>query len=184
MPETSPQGASPESLYEAHKSLPENLVACLLRRKQITLSGAIERADLVQEGCIGLLTAARRFDAKEGVQFKTFATHHIIGAIKAALRVETRAHADYEAAASTCSVDVEREPSKIEQVEARELLRQWLPQLPDRERLAIKRRFFDGCTQAAIAVELNVSERHAGRIIQGALKRLQVLAGSETAHAI
>jgi RNA polymerase sigma factor (sigma-70 family) len=42
--------------------------------------------DLCQAGRIGLMQAAKRFDPKKGVKFKSYATHRIIGEAKDFLR--------------------------------------------------------------------------------------------------
>ncbi len=65
---------------------------CLLwRRRAVSIAqhyGVPDRDwdDLAQEGMLGLLRAARRFDPGRGLQFSTFAYHHIVGAVKDAIR--------------------------------------------------------------------------------------------------
>ena len=51
-----------------------------LARKKIELN------DLIQEGFIGLLKAADRYDPKKGASFSTFASFYIDGAVKDYLR--------------------------------------------------------------------------------------------------
>ncbi len=51
-----------------------------LARKKIELN------DLVQEGFLGLLKAADKYDPKKGASFSTFASHYIDGAVKDYLR--------------------------------------------------------------------------------------------------
>jgi RNA polymerase sigma factor (sigma-70 family) len=46
----------------------------------------MEYADMVQEGCIGLLTAIQKFDPNRGIKFSTHATWWIRAAITGALR--------------------------------------------------------------------------------------------------
>lgn len=65
------------------------LVLFLARRKHSRLQQGGARLDveeLVQEGFLGLLDAARRFDASRGVAFSTFAYPRILGAIDDYLR--------------------------------------------------------------------------------------------------
>ena len=60
-----------------------NLVESIARR----FSGSGEPVeDMVQEGCLGLISAVDLFDLDRGVKFSTFATHFIIGQIKHYLR--------------------------------------------------------------------------------------------------
>jgi RNA polymerase sigma-B factor len=61
----------------------KNLVESIARR----FAGSGEPLeDLVQEGYIGLVTAADLYDSDKGVKFSTYATHFIIGQIKHSLR--------------------------------------------------------------------------------------------------
>lgn len=45
---------------------------------------ALDREDLFQEGCIGLMAALRRFDPFRGIQFSTYASHWIRYAMRRA----------------------------------------------------------------------------------------------------
>lgn len=58
----------------------------LARRVAATMPHSIEVGDLVQDGVIGLIDAARRFDAGRGIKFETFAERRIRGAMIDALR--------------------------------------------------------------------------------------------------
>ncbi len=60
-----------------------NLVESIARR---FANSAEPLEDLVQEGYIGLIIAADRYNGDKGVKFSTYATHFIIGQIKHALR--------------------------------------------------------------------------------------------------
>ena len=62
------------------------VVACipfveqLARRVAATMPHSIDIGDLVQDGVIGLIDAARRFDEGRGIKFETFAERRIRGA--------------------------------------------------------------------------------------------------------
>jgi RNA polymerase sigma factor for flagellar operon FliA len=58
----------------------------LARRVAATMPNSIDIGDLVQDGVIGLIDAARRFDEKRGIKFETFAERRIRGAMIDALR--------------------------------------------------------------------------------------------------
>lgn len=62
------------------------LVKRLVNRRLASLSANVERDDLVQAGMIGLMEAIQRFDKAQGVQFDTFASRRITGAILDELR--------------------------------------------------------------------------------------------------
>jgi RNA polymerase sigma factor for flagellar operon FliA len=65
-------------------SLP--FVESLARRMASTMPHSIDLGDLVQDGVIGLIDAARRFDEDRGIKFETFAERRVRGAIIDALR--------------------------------------------------------------------------------------------------
>ena len=65
-------------------SLP--FVEQLARRVAATMPHSIDIGDLVQDGVIGLIDAARRFDEGRGIKFETFAERRIRGAMIDALR--------------------------------------------------------------------------------------------------
>ena len=58
----------------------------LARRVAATMPHSIDIGDLVQNGVIGLIDAANRFDESRGIKFETFAERRIRGAMIDALR--------------------------------------------------------------------------------------------------
>jgi RNA polymerase sigma factor for flagellar operon FliA len=58
----------------------------LARRVAATMPHSIDIGDLVQDGVIGLIDAANRFDDDRGIKFETFAERRIRGAMIDALR--------------------------------------------------------------------------------------------------
>lgn len=58
----------------------------LARRVASTMPQSIDIGDLVQDGVIGLIDAAHRFDEARGIKFETFAERRIRGAMIDALR--------------------------------------------------------------------------------------------------
>jgi RNA polymerase sigma factor for flagellar operon FliA len=65
-------------------SLP--FVESLARRMAATMPHSIDLGDLVQDGVLGLMDAAHRFDEKRGIKFETFAERRVRGAMIDALR--------------------------------------------------------------------------------------------------
>ncbi len=61
-------------------------VEALARRMAATMPHSIDVSDLVQDGVIGLIDAAHRFDDSRGIKFETFAERRIRGAMIDALR--------------------------------------------------------------------------------------------------
>src|SRR5216110_2782097 len=58
----------------------------LARRVAATMPHSIDIGDLVQDGVLGLIDAAKRFDESRGIKFETFAERRIRGAMIDALR--------------------------------------------------------------------------------------------------
>lgn len=61
-------------------------VECLARRVASSMPHSIELGDLVQDGVLGLIDAACRFDEARGIKFETFAERRVRGAMIDALR--------------------------------------------------------------------------------------------------
>ena len=61
-------------------------VESLARRMASTMPHSIDLGDLVQDGVLGLIDAARRFDEDRGIKFETFAERRVRGAMIDALR--------------------------------------------------------------------------------------------------
>ncbi len=76
------QAVSEEVRVDAHMPLVRRLAYHMISR----LPASVEVDDLVQAGLIGLMEAARNFDYAAGVQFETFASQRIRGAMLDMLR--------------------------------------------------------------------------------------------------
>jgi RNA polymerase sigma factor for flagellar operon FliA len=61
-------------------------VEALARRMAASMPNSIDIGDLVQDGVIGLIDAAHRFDEARGIKFETFAERRVRGAMIDALR--------------------------------------------------------------------------------------------------
>src|SRR5207237_2624232 len=61
-------------------------VEALARRMASSMPNSIDIGDLVQDGVIGLIDAAHRFDEDRGIKFETFAERRVRGAMIDALR--------------------------------------------------------------------------------------------------
>lgn len=96
-------------------SLP--FVEALARRMAATMPHSIDLGDLVQDGVIGLIDAAHRFDDSRGIKFETFAERRIRGAMIDALRKDAwprgvrRMRRELEAAREKLRASLGHEPS-------------------------------------------------------------------------
>ncbi len=89
----------------------------LARRVAATMPHSIDIGDLVQDGVIGLIDAAHRFDEDRGIKFETFAERRIRGAMIDALRKDAwprgvrRQRRELEAAREELRRELGGEPS-------------------------------------------------------------------------
>src|ERR1043165_677922 len=96
-------------------SLP--FVESLARRMASTMPHSVDLGDLVQDGVIGLIDAARRFDESRGIKFETFAERRVRGAMIDALRKDAwprgvrRVRRELEAARESLRRELGHEPS-------------------------------------------------------------------------
>jgi RNA polymerase sigma factor for flagellar operon FliA len=92
-------------------------VESLARRVAATMPHSIDLGDLVQDGMIGLIDAAHRFDERRGIKFETFAERRVRGAMIDALRRDAwprgvrRIRRELEAARDTLRRELGGEPS-------------------------------------------------------------------------
>jgi RNA polymerase sigma factor FliA len=92
-------------------------VEALARRMAATMPHSIDISDLVQDGVIGLIDAAERFDEARGIKFETFAERRVRGAMIDALRKDAwprgvrRVRRELEAAREKLRVTLGHEPS-------------------------------------------------------------------------
>ena len=92
-------------------------VEALARRMAATMPHSIDISDLVQDGVIGLIDAAHRFDDSRGIKFETFAERRIRGAMIDALRKDAwprgvrRVRRELEAAREKLRASLGHEPS-------------------------------------------------------------------------
>ncbi|MAG70265.1 MAG: RNA polymerase sigma factor WhiG [Acidobacteria bacterium] len=92
-------------------------VEALARRVAASMPHSIDIGDLVQDGMIGLIDAAQRFDAGRGIKFETFAERRVRGAMIDALRRDAwprgirRVRRELEAARESLRRELGCEPS-------------------------------------------------------------------------
>ena len=97
------------------ESLP--FVEALARRVAATMPHSIDLGDLVQDGVLGLIDAARRFEESRGIKFETFAERRVRGAMIDALRKDAwprgvrRVRRELEAARERLRATLGHEPS-------------------------------------------------------------------------
>jgi RNA polymerase primary sigma factor len=118
-------------------------IAKTYRNKSIPLE------DLIQEGAIGLMEAAQRFDPKRGFRFSTYATHWIRQAIGRAIDNKSKAI---------------RLPAHVSQ---------WLRKV-DRERLRLVREHGVDPTPEQLALALGISTKKLVNLVQSSQEMLSL----------
>ncbi len=114
-PKQPPRGYSVGEPSRVETGLP--FVEALARRMAATMPHSIDLSDLVQDGVIGLIDAAERFDEARGIKFETFAERRIRGAMIDALRKDAwprgvrRVRRELEAARERLRLSLGHEPS-------------------------------------------------------------------------
>ena len=99
-------------------------VEALARRMAATMPHSIDISDLVQDGVLGLIDAAERFDEARGIKFETFAERRIRGAMIDALRKDAwprgvrRVRRELEAAREKLRASLGHEPSLADLAQA------------------------------------------------------------------
>src|SRR6266498_3583654 len=78
------QSVAPSQNRRIVSGLP--FVQALARRMAASMPNSIDLGDLVQDGVLGLIDAAHRFDEDRGIKFETFAERRVRGAMIDALR--------------------------------------------------------------------------------------------------
>src|SRR5690242_17745656 len=92
-------------------------VEALARRMAASMPNSIDIGDLVQDGVLGLIDAAHRFDEDRGIKFETFAERRVRGAMIDALRRDAwprgvrRQRRELEAAREELRRELGAEPS-------------------------------------------------------------------------
>src|SRR3977135_206458 len=92
-------------------------VQALARRMASSMPNSIDIGDLVQDGVLGLIDAARRFDEDRGIKFETFAERRVRGAMIDALRKDAwprgvrRQRRELDAARESLRRELGHEPS-------------------------------------------------------------------------
>ena len=147
----------------------------------------IDQEDLVADGYVGLVRAARKYDPSHGVPFTAFARHYVRGAITDTVRTSVRRHhlgdgvyADVRAFSDLAPADAESPgyeppdpgPTPHDAVESRDRLRV-LGTIPERERIALIRTVVDGDSAADVAKELGVSQHRVYTLVHDGSARVR-----------
>jgi RNA polymerase sigma factor (sigma-70 family) len=123
--------------------------------------------DLEQEGMIGLLKAADKFEDDKNAKFSTYATYWIKKKILAAIDKEKKVSLD--------SIKLTEESVEIKEDELKTSQYLKLPQnMPDIERKILRMLFEEQLTLKEISQELKISRERVRQLKEKALRRMRV----------
>ncbi|MCD6177063.1 MAG: sigma-70 family RNA polymerase sigma factor [Candidatus Cloacimonetes bacterium] len=128
----------------------------------------IPQEDLEQEGMIGLLKAANKYEENRGAKFSTYATYWIKKYILAAV--------DKEKKHSLNSTNLNEEITKDKKAAAIKAVTNFdLPSdMPENEKTVLTMLFQDELTLKEIAEELGISRERVRQIKEKGLRRMRV----------
>ena len=128
----------------------------------------IPQEDLEQEGMIGLLKAANKYEKNRGAKFSTYATYWIKKYILAAV--------DKEKKHSLNSTNLNEEITKDKKAAAIKAVTNFdLPSdMPENEKTVLTMLFQDELTLKEIAEELGISRERVRQIKEKGLRRMRV----------
>jgi RNA polymerase sigma factor for flagellar operon FliA len=182
-------------MVEANLELVDKIVRGMLRR----LPSHIDKADLIQQGRIGLMEAARRYDPTSAASFKTFATYRIRGEIIDGLRafsqnrpaegawnqsidaIGERSGGDdvggfinsVQALGTAFDLATSTTENPLEENLEKQTLWQAVSRLPERERQVCELLYRMDMTMQDIADVLGTSKASVSRLHKRALERLR-----------
>jgi len=150
----------------------------------------VDPRDPRQEACLGLLDAARRYDAAKGVPFGAYARRRISGAVMDGLRREdhlsrsARAQARAEGAEAAAQSIQLTDPDQIVgalvsphehavDTERERLVADAIETLPERLQVVLRAHYFDGKFMREIGAEIGVSEGRVSHLHCRALNLLR-----------
>lgn len=136
--------------------------------------------DLVQEGLVGLIEAAERFDPGREVSFSLFSIHRIRGRILDFLRKEGKKDSlitgSFDEDISwweTMPMEESSLEKRVEDTILYDIINEALGRLPQKEQLVMEQFYYADRPIKSIAKELDISESYISRLQRQGVKRLR-----------
>lgn len=157
-----------------------NIVPRLEAMARAKANSTTEKEDMIQDGAVGLLEAAGRYDSSRGCSFTTYGSRRAWGAMQDQLRSKARRWR--EAPGAEAWDDdyhpgrVEREDNFVSQVMVarfKRFLHRVLPLFEDRLRDVLTYRYYDGLSVRTAAAKLNTSPASIVRWEREAVTKLR-----------
>jgi RNA polymerase sigma factor (sigma-70 family) len=128
----------------------------------------MSRDELVQAAMIGLWRAYRRFDPGKGVEFGTFAKHHVVGEIIDTLRAYVGRTGKYGRTKTGEDMDIASDglnASDIERIDVQDMV----DGIPFARLRAIMKRRLEGATLKTIGEDIGRTESWAAQLVKKAM---------------
>lgn len=157
-----------------------------IKKKALSMASApmasapFDAEDLMQEGLLGLLNAARTFQRERGAKFSTYANVCVTNKITTALFKSNRtglSEEELEKALQSAGIQEDSQTPEsilLEKEMARELSRKVRELLTDRE-WQVFRLFLNGSTYHQMARRLNISPKTVDNALQRVRKKLKLV---------
>ncbi len=147
------------------------------------LHTGLEYEDLIQEGMVGLIKAAKEFDVDRGVKFSSFAVICIENAIRKMIRREKRGRckiflqAPYDMAEGGCEITLEDRlgcwQKEYGYAEMEMVFLDCVSKLDRQEKWLIQKYFFEGKSQEEIGREIHCTQPAVSRLIGGVIQHMR-----------
>lgn len=129
--------------------------------------------DLLSEGTIGLIKAAKNFDPNKGTKFHTYAISYIKGYVKDYVTFKTRLIRPVRTLTGLHVIEVPQEDttktgeyqSDDEDIEGKLIIEDFLSKLTPDERYLVQA-LMDGYTQSAVAEQLNLKQPTVSQLLR------------------
>jgi RNA polymerase sigma factor (sigma-70 family) len=156
------------------------MVTHIARKMARRLPPQADLNDLVQDGMVGLLEAAARYDETRGATLRTFASKRVHGAILDGCRLndplsrkERRKRGSGVADPQLSPAEADRTPAEtVDAIEAA-WIRKRLSEMEPRDRFVLTAKYYEDTEDAAIARALGVHPSRVSQIHVRALRRLR-----------
>lgn len=193
IPQSRTDQPTPEpTQYELEIEQWESLVWYVVNRLKPRLPHSVSEEELFSAGMVGLLKAARSYDASRGAEFKTYAYHRIRGAMLDELRtldflprsMRDRMKEEGRQAPAVVGLPTDEDGSEslevesaiagaIENEELAEALQEAIRSLPEKMRLVMHFYYNEGCRMREIGARLSLTESRVSQIHSAAVARLR-----------
>jgi len=147
-----------------------DLVKVIARGIQRHLPPSFELDDLIQNGVVGLIHAAERFDPTVGLVFETFARHRVRGAILDSVRRREYTENTHDELPEQM-VAVEQDPieERLTLQQQAERVSAAVAELPHRERKIVEMRYRQEVSMVNIGASLSMSKTRAVQLHKQAI---------------